>query len=126
MSSLFCYNQIRMNTKIHPTWYPEASVTCACGNTFTLGSAKPSYEVEVCSACHPFYTGQMKFLDTAGRVDAFRAKQQKVAANIMSKAERRQMKRDQRINEEISLPDTLTEFKKTLKKGKKAKKSSEN
>ena len=110
-----------MNTAIHPKWYPEAKVTCACGNTFTLGSAKPEYNVEVCSNCHPYYTGQMKFLDTAGRVDAFREKQKKVQANLMSKTDRRKMKREQRINAEISLPDSLTEFKKTLKKEKKAK-----
>ena len=63
-----------MQTKIHPEWYPEAKVKCACGNTFTLGASVPEIEVEVCSNCHPYFTGQMKFVDTAGRVDAFKAR----------------------------------------------------
>jgi large subunit ribosomal protein L31 len=57
--------------KIHPTWYPEARVHCACGNTFTTGSTKPEIAVEICSACHPLFTGQQKLVDTAGRVDKF-------------------------------------------------------
>lgn len=114
-----------MNTAIQPTWYKEAKVTCACGNTFTIGAAKESYEVEVCAACHPYFTGQMKFLDQAGRVDAFRAKQKNAQEKTLSKAERRQMKREQRLQEEMSLPDTFAEFKKSMKKSgkKKAKKA---
>ena len=50
----------------------EATVTCACGNTFTVGSTKPTLRVDVCSKCHPFYTGQQRILDTAGRVERFR------------------------------------------------------
>jgi large subunit ribosomal protein L31 len=61
-----------MKASIHPTYYPEAKVTCACGNTFTVGSTLPSLEVEVCSACHPFYTGQDKVMDKVGRIQKFR------------------------------------------------------
>ena len=57
--------------KIHPTWYPEANVHCACGSTFTTGSTLKSISVEICSACHPLFTGQQKLIDTAGRVDKF-------------------------------------------------------
>jgi large subunit ribosomal protein L31 len=57
--------------KIHPVWYPEARVHCACGATFTTGSTKPEIAVEICSACHPLFTGQQKLVDTAGRVDKF-------------------------------------------------------
>jgi large subunit ribosomal protein L31 len=57
--------------KIHPTWYPEARVHCACGSTFTTGSTRKEIAVEICSACHPFFTGQQKLIDTAGRVDRF-------------------------------------------------------
>jgi large subunit ribosomal protein L31 len=57
--------------KIHPTWYAEARVHCACGATFTTGSTKPEIAVEICSACHPLFTGQQKLVDTAGRVDKF-------------------------------------------------------
>lgn len=60
-----------MKTNIHPEWYPEAKVTCACGNTFSTGSTVPAIRVELCSACHPFFTGQQKFVDTLGQVDRF-------------------------------------------------------
>ena len=63
-----------MKTGIHPQYYPEAVVTCACGNKFTTGSTKPSILTDVCSACHPLYTGQMKFVDAQGRVEKFQAK----------------------------------------------------
>ena len=61
-----------MKEKIHPTYYREAKVTCACGNTFTTGSTKQNLRVEVCSNCHPFYTGEQRIVDTAGRVERFR------------------------------------------------------
>ncbi len=61
-----------MKTDIHPVYYPKAVVTCACGNTFTVGSTKEKIKVEICSACHPFFTGQEKVLDTAGRVEKFK------------------------------------------------------
>lgn len=60
-----------MKQNIHPQ-YVEATVTCACGNTFTIGSTKPVLKVDVCSRCHPFYTGQQRMLDTTGRVERFR------------------------------------------------------
>jgi len=60
-----------MKAGIHPN-YMEATVTCACGNTFTVGSTKPQLRVDVCSRCHPFFTGQQRILDTAGRVERFR------------------------------------------------------
>jgi len=63
-----------VKANIHPEWFPEAQVTCACGNTFKVGSTLPKIEVEVCYNCHPFYTGQMKYVDTAGRVDSFEAR----------------------------------------------------
>ncbi|HTX58501.1 MAG TPA: 50S ribosomal protein L31 [Verrucomicrobiae bacterium] len=60
-----------MKEKIHPKFYPEARVHCACGNTFTTGSTLPEIAVEICAACHPLFTGQQKLIDTAGRVDKF-------------------------------------------------------
>ncbi len=60
-----------MKPEIHPNYYPSAVVTCACGNTFTTGSTKPQLHVEICSNCHPFYTGQQRILDTAGQVERF-------------------------------------------------------
>lgn len=66
-----------MKKEIHPTYFPEAAVKCACGNTFTTGSTLEKIEVEICSACHPFYTGTDKVLDTAGRVEKFKARMAK-------------------------------------------------
>ena len=60
-----------MKPGIHPK-YVDATVTCACGNTFTVGSTRPTLRVDVCSKCHPFFTGQQRILDTAGRVERFR------------------------------------------------------
>ena len=57
---------------IHPKYYPNAQVRCACGNTFKVGSTKEFIEVEICSQCHPFYTGKEKIVDTMGRVERFR------------------------------------------------------
>lgn len=100
-----------MKAKIHPKWYGEAKVTCACGNTFTVGATVPEIQVEVCSACHPFYTGQMKFVDTAGRVDAFKSKQAKAKDKVYSKTEKRHRKRLKRIREEEDKPRSLEELR---------------
>jgi len=60
-----------MKKGIHPEYYPEAKVTCACGNTFVTGATKELIRTDVCSACHPFYTGEQRIVDTAGQVDRF-------------------------------------------------------
>lgn len=62
----------RMKADTHPTYYPNAKVICACGNTFTVGSTVEELHVEICSACHPFFTGKQKLMDAAGRVDRFK------------------------------------------------------
>ena len=64
---------MHMKDKIHPK-YVEATVRCACGETFTTGSTKSNLRVEICSKCHPFFTGKQKFIDTGGRVDRFNKK----------------------------------------------------
>ncbi|MGD0353322.1 MAG: 50S ribosomal protein L31 [Dehalococcoidia bacterium] len=61
-----------MRPKIHPEYYTDAKVTCSCGNTFTTGSTKKQLRVELCSKCHPFFTGEQKIVDTAGRVERFK------------------------------------------------------
>ncbi|MCH7828265.1 50S ribosomal protein L31 [Patescibacteria group bacterium] len=63
-----------MKKDIHPQYFPKAKVTCACGNTFTLGATQELIEIEVCSACHPFYTGKEKIMDKVGQVQKFRAR----------------------------------------------------
>jgi len=61
-----------MKEKIHPKYYSDAQIVCACGNSFTAGSTKKTMKVEVCSQCHPFFTGKLKMVDTAGRVERFK------------------------------------------------------
>ncbi|MEK7108520.1 MAG: 50S ribosomal protein L31 [Patescibacteria group bacterium] len=61
-----------MQKDIHPPYYPNATVTCSCGNTFHVGSTKKELAVEICSRCHPFYTGGSRIVDAAGRVEKFR------------------------------------------------------
>ncbi len=60
-----------MKNDIHPTYFPEAQVICACGNTWTTGSTQEVIRTEMCSACHPFYTGEQRIVDTEGQVDRF-------------------------------------------------------
>ena len=61
-----------MKDKIHPEYYTDAKVICACGNTFTTGSTRKILKVELCSKCHPFFTGERRVIDTAGRVERFK------------------------------------------------------
>jgi len=61
-----------MKEKIHPKYYNDAQVVCSCGNTWTTGSTKKQLRVELCSKCHPFFTGERKMIDTAGRVERFK------------------------------------------------------
>ena len=63
-----------MKEKIHPTYYADAAVTCVCGNTFKTGSTQKEVRVDICSNCHPYYTGKQKLMDTEGRIDRFRKK----------------------------------------------------
>lgn len=66
-----------MKKNIHPKYYNDALIHCACGKTFKIGSTKPEMQTEICSACHPFYTGQEKIIDTAGRVEKFKKRLEK-------------------------------------------------
>ena len=83
-----------MKKDLHPVYFDKAKVTCACGNVFNIGSTKEAISVEICSNCHPFYTGNEKIIDSAGRVEKFKARQaakttpstKKVASPKASKA----------------------------------------
>ena len=66
-----------MKAEIHPEYYPEAKVKCACGNQFTVGATIPEIKIEICSKCHPFYTGREKLVDTKGRVERFKKRLEK-------------------------------------------------
>ena len=100
-----------MKTAIQPKWFEEAKVTCACGNTFVVGASVPELKVEVCYACHPFYTGQMKFLDSAGRVDAFKAKMANSGKSVLSKTEKRRIKKQKELLEEMNRPESLADLR---------------
>lgn len=86
-----------MKTNTHPTYFENLKIICSCGNVMIAGSTKKELQTEICSACHPFYTGQQKLIDTAGRVDKFMAR--------MKKAEKRKEKNNDIVeNEENDKP----------------------
>lgn len=78
-----------MKKDLHPTYYPKATVTCACGNTFTVGSTMSELKTELCSKCHPFFTGNQKLVDTAHRVDDFKKRAAKAAAKTGAHASKK-------------------------------------
>lgn len=75
-----------MKADIHPTYHP-CKVTCACGNVFETGSTVETLSVDVCNECHPFYTGRQKLVDTGGRVDKFRRRQERLLEKEAAKAQ---------------------------------------
>lgn len=84
------YNlRIMAKKDIHPQYYKDAKVRCACGNTFTVGATKPEIHVEICYKCHPFYTGEEKLIDTAGRVEKFRSRREKASKKTPKKRSRK-------------------------------------
>jgi large subunit ribosomal protein L31 len=66
-----------MKKDIHPTYFKDAKVICSCGNAFTVDATKPEIRVEICAKCHPAYTGEIKLIDTAGRVEKFKTRRTK-------------------------------------------------
>lgn len=82
-----------MKADTHPTYHNDAKVTCACGNTFTIGSTEEKMEIEVCSNCHPFYTGDMGTKKAAGRVEKFKARRAAAQDSVKSKREKKAEKR---------------------------------
>ena len=87
-------------------------MTCACGNTFTVGSTRPSISVEICAKCHPFFTGEMRFVDTLGRVEKFQQRQQAHmgAPKSVSKKMKKVIKQKQEAEEEAKRPKSLKEM----------------
>ena len=102
-----------MNKAIQPQWYEDAIVSCACGNTFTVGAAKQSIKIDICNKCHPFFTGEMRFVDTMGRVEKFQAKQ-KIAESMAEKVAEKKKKKEERqaqLRNPKSLKDMLMGIK---------------
>ena len=77
-----------MKAKIHPK-YVETKITCGCGNSFVTRSTRPEMKIDICSACHPFYTGKLKFLDTAGRIDKFNKRFEKTGYASLNRAKKK-------------------------------------
>lgn len=94
-----------MKANIHPTYYPEAQVICACGNKFTVGSTQPVIHVELCNKCHPFYTGEQRFVDSASRIQKFQSKQ--VAAKQYQSTKSKKVEEKKQKDKE---PKTLREM----------------
>lgn len=99
-----------MKQNVHPQWYPEAKIACACGNTFTAGSTLAEIRVDICAKCHPFFTGETRFVDTQGRVEKFQAKQKAAAGKkYIKKKDKKVLKEKREREEEKKRPKTLTE-----------------
>lgn len=78
-----------MKTAIHPAYHSAAKITCACGEVYTIGSTLEAIDVELCSKCHPFYTGKQKILDSAHRVEKFEARSSQKQGEVKSKSEKK-------------------------------------
>lgn len=103
-----------MKANIHPKYHPDCQVSCVCGNSFVTGSTEPEIKVELCSACHPFYTGKQKLVDTARRVEKFSAKvsaKDEVASKTKGKKVKRAERAAVRSKKEVVVK-TTKDFKK--------------
>ncbi len=101
-----------MREKIHPKWYPEAKIICACGNTWITGATVPEIRTDICSKCHPFYTGEQRIVDTEGQVDRF-LKRLQIRDSIRTEAEERLAAR---TSPNIALSEFETELGKQSKR----------
>jgi large subunit ribosomal protein L31 len=106
-----------MKAKIHPKYHSNAKVTCVCGNTFDTGSTLPEIKIDICSACHPFFTGEMKFVDTQGRVEKFQTKMKNAQKNYQSKKQRKAAKiqGDDKDTQPKTLKEMIQVQQKTVK-----------
>lgn len=108
-----------MKKNLHPNWNHQAVVTCACGHSFTTGSISESIQVDICSNCHPFFTGEEKFVDTQGRVDKFLKKMEAAQARQAAQPSKKTAKAETANTEEKTYQQLLAEQKVNLKKEEK-------
>lgn len=94
-----------MKSAIHPQFYKEARVVCVCGNRFTTGSTQEEIHVELCYKCHPFYTGEQKFVDSASRIQKFQTKQEKAKQFVAKK-----VKKQEELKKRNDAPKSLREM----------------
>ena len=99
-----------MKANIHPQYFANAQVTCACGNRFTTGSTLEVIRVELCNKCHPFYTGEQKFVDSASRIQKFQQKQ-----NIAKQYLTKKVKKQEEQKQKEEAPKTLREMLMAIK-----------
>lgn len=99
-----------MKANTHPTYFTDAKVICACGNTFTIGSTKQSFHIELCYKCHPFYTGTQKFVDSASLIQKFQDKQKTARKYQVTKIKKIEEKKAKSTG-----PKTLAEMLSGLK-----------
>lgn len=107
-----------MKKGIHPNWHHDCVVTCGCGNTFVTGSVSPTLKVDICSACHPFFTGEMRFVDRQGRVDRFVQKMKK-AQQLQTTTKTKKAAKKQ-ADDSKSYQEILREQQSELRKQEKA------
>ena len=108
-----------MKQNIHPNWNNNATITCACGETFTAGSMVDSLQVDICSKCHPFFTGEEKFVDTQGRVDKFLKKMEAAKAKQAAKAKKKAKPVEEKAGDAKTYQQLLAEQQVALKKEEK-------
>ena len=95
-----------MKTNVHPQYFENAQVICACGNRFTVGSTKEIIHIELCNKCHPFYTGEQRFIDSGSKIQKFQAKQEAAKEYVAKKKE---------TKKDTTGPQTLREMLDALK-----------
>ncbi len=103
---------ITVKPGIHPTWYPDARVVCACGNAWTTGSTKKEIHTDVCNKCHPFFTGEQRIVDTAGQVERFMKRitaKETLAAAVPTVEEKKAKKDKRRERKAPSAPEAPVE-----------------
>ncbi len=94
-----------MKGNVHPQYFEEATVICVCGNKFTTGSTQEVIHVELCSNCHPFYTGEQRFVDTASRIQKFQKKQEVAKVHLAQKVQKKDKEK-----KKAETPKTLREM----------------
>ncbi len=115
-----------MKDTIHPQVHTDCTVTCVCGNSFTTISTKKSISVEICSSCHPFYTGQQKFVDTEGRIDKF-AKKVRLAKEKKEETDKLKLaKKSKKSDSQSKTSEAKVSLKDILKQAKEAPKDEES
>lgn len=99
-----------MKANIHPQYFENAQVVCACGNRFTVGSTMETLHIELCNKCHPFYTGEQRFVDSASRIQKYQAKQE-----VAKRYQEVKVKKKEEEKKKTEGPKTLREMLAGLK-----------